>query len=236
MKLPDEFWVPNQFGVRGGVEPAFMSTTLNREVAMGYAAGDGARMGIVIEVQQGMINRGADISWLSQYSHEREILFGPLTAIEAQRTRVEGSIAVIESAFSINLNSLTLEQVLSKRRKIVRDAAESTALETRKDMLASATPELADDALESTQVIFERGILAREADWLNNDANLSWAVNVLGRVRAAVLKATTTNKEGTNSLDTQEFCTILCQYPEIAPEHLREIPQWLCEVPIMPRQ
>ena len=56
----------------GGVESAFMSTTLNRAVAMGYAAGDGSRTGIVLEVQQGMINRGAAISWLSQYPHEEE--------------------------------------------------------------------------------------------------------------------------------------------------------------------
>ena len=40
---------------------------------MGYAAkGDGTLMGIVIEVQQGQVNRGADMSWLSQYPHEEE--------------------------------------------------------------------------------------------------------------------------------------------------------------------
>ena len=94
--------------MRGGVESAFMSTTIDRAVAMGYAAGDAARMGIVVEVQQGMVNRGADISWLSQYverhplrtslallttlslvtrgryPHEAEILFGPLTGIEVR--------------------------------------------------------------------------------------------------------------------------------------------------------
>ena len=43
----------NQYGVRGGIEPAFMSTTLDRDVAMGYAAGDGSRMGLVLEVRQG---------------------------------------------------------------------------------------------------------------------------------------------------------------------------------------
>ena len=62
---------PNAYGVRGGVEPAFMSTTLDKEVAIGYAAGDGSRTGIAIEVQQGMVSRGADISWLSQYPHEK---------------------------------------------------------------------------------------------------------------------------------------------------------------------
>ena len=66
MKLPDAFWTANEFGVKGGVENGFMSTTLDRGVAMGYAKGDGSRMGIVIEAQQGMVNRGAAISWLSQ--------------------------------------------------------------------------------------------------------------------------------------------------------------------------
>ncbi len=72
MALPNEFWTPNEYDVRGGVENAFMSTTLDRSVAMGYASGDTTKMGIVIEVQQGQVNRGADMSWLSQYPHEEE--------------------------------------------------------------------------------------------------------------------------------------------------------------------
>ena len=83
MKLPSEFWIPNEFGVRGGVEKAFMSTTTEQAVAMGYASdgrGEKASMGIVIEVQQGMVNRGADISRLSQYPHEREILCAHTTS------------------------------------------------------------------------------------------------------------------------------------------------------------
>ena len=71
MALPDEFWKPNEFDVRGGIESAFMSTTLDSKVAMGYASSDSSHMGIVIEVKQGMVNRGADISWLSQYPHEQ---------------------------------------------------------------------------------------------------------------------------------------------------------------------
>ena len=73
--LPPEFWKVNRFGVRGGVEPAFMSTTLNREVAMTYASGSG--VGIVLAIRQGMVNRGADISWLSQYPHEAECVAAP---------------------------------------------------------------------------------------------------------------------------------------------------------------
>ena len=38
MALPDAFWTPNEFGVMGGVESAFMSTTLNKAVAVVRAA------------------------------------------------------------------------------------------------------------------------------------------------------------------------------------------------------
>ena len=77
MALPDTFWLANEYGVRGGIENAFMSTTLDRRVAMGYAAGDGSKIGIVIEVQQGMVNRGADISWLSQCDTPAICLLSP---------------------------------------------------------------------------------------------------------------------------------------------------------------
>ena len=69
--LPKPFWEPNEENVLGGVEGAFMSTTTDRAVAMQYAASGG---GIVFEIQMGMVDRGANISWLSQYAHEQEIL------------------------------------------------------------------------------------------------------------------------------------------------------------------
>jgi hypothetical protein len=72
--LPDQFWTANEFNVKGGIEGAFMSTTVERDVAMSYAAGAGGGAGLVFEIQQGMIDRGADIAFLSQYPFEREIL------------------------------------------------------------------------------------------------------------------------------------------------------------------
>ena len=48
MALPRDFHQKNAFGVAGGVEAAFMSTTTSREVAIGYAGG--GRNGIVFEV------------------------------------------------------------------------------------------------------------------------------------------------------------------------------------------
>ena len=73
MALPAEFWTANEFGVRGGVENAFMSTTVDRSVAMHYAGNDKTKPGIVFEVQQGMVNRGANVQWLSQFPHEEEV-------------------------------------------------------------------------------------------------------------------------------------------------------------------
>ncbi len=104
--LPDNFWRPNEFKVRGGVEFGFMSTTLNGEVAMDYAAGGGA--GIIFEIQQGMVDRGADLSWLSQYPHEKEILFAPLTGIEVQQTRVVNNVVCRAAARTIDEQGLGL--------------------------------------------------------------------------------------------------------------------------------
>ena len=113
--LPVEFWEPNEFGVRGGVEKAFLSTTTSRRVAMGYASGRG--VGVCLEIMQGSVDRGANLSFLSQYPHEEEILFGPLSSLEVQGTHVEDGIVVIRTRLSVNLQALTLEQVVSKMQR-----------------------------------------------------------------------------------------------------------------------
>ena len=128
--LPDAFWTPNEHGVRGGVESAFLSTTLNRDVALQYSRQPG-RPGLVFEIQQGMIDRGADLAWLSQYPHEAEILFAPLSGLEVQATRAEGSTLVVEARLSVNLSAMTIEQVVSKRRTLLAEMATNTAVELR---------------------------------------------------------------------------------------------------------
>ena len=67
-------------------------------------------------------------------SCSQEILFGPLTGIEVLNVRVDGSVIIIECAFSINLTALTLEQVLEKRLKFVRDLAANMFLEVRAEL------------------------------------------------------------------------------------------------------
>ena len=116
-KLPTEFWVPNELGMRGGIEYGFSSTTTDKDQVILYANG-GGKAGdsvAIFEMRMGMGDRGADLTWLSQYPHEREVLLPPLTGVEALDSDVEGNVLVIHSRLSLNLSSQTLEQVTQAR-------------------------------------------------------------------------------------------------------------------------
>ena len=61
--LPAKFFEADAMGVRGGVEYGFSSTTTERVQAEHYALGKASTL---LELEMGMVDRGADISWLSQ--------------------------------------------------------------------------------------------------------------------------------------------------------------------------
>ena len=94
--LPKQFFERDAEGLTGGVEFGFSSTTSDRKVAEFYAKtkkqAEGEQMAsTIIEARMGMIDRGAELSWLSQFSHEGEIAFPPLvctTTEESARARV----------------------------------------------------------------------------------------------------------------------------------------------------
>lgn len=121
--LPKSFWESDRAGIKGGVEMGFMSTSRSKEAAMDYAKRSGIKL--LFELQQGMVARGADVSWLSMYPNEDEVcklmpcapllapiysrasivcarvllaqvLFAPLTACEVHQTRIEGSVLIVE--------------------------------------------------------------------------------------------------------------------------------------------
>jgi hypothetical protein len=103
-------------GFRGGVEWGLMSTTTDREVAMQYS-GVADRRGTVFEISVGRIDIGADLSWVSQYPGEREILFPPLTCLEVVgEPRVETGVVVFSLRANMNLKGLTLEQLIERRK------------------------------------------------------------------------------------------------------------------------
>lgn len=116
--LPERFWQPNDKGVMGGVERGFMSTTTDRNVALGYMRQQGREAMMLFEIRMGMIDSGADLHTLSQFPAEREILFAPLTGLEvASAARAEEGVLIVELRLSCNLHDLTLEQVVSKMQR-----------------------------------------------------------------------------------------------------------------------
>jgi hypothetical protein len=73
-----------------GADYAFMSTTLDREVAMTYSMGTSTdTASTVLSMTMDSRNRGAFIAFLSQYPDEMEILLPPLTGLEVRADTVE---------------------------------------------------------------------------------------------------------------------------------------------------
>ena len=180
--LPESFWQPNEHGVKGGIEPAFLSTTYDRQVAMSYASAPG-KAGLVFEMKMGMVDRGAELSWLSQYPHERECLFPPLTGLEVQYTRVEETVLVVGVRTSVNLNSLTIEQVIGKRQRLLIDMARSMSLEVSDELRRSPEwqPYDAEIRLRAawTEMQVERHLATEHpAGWFNDDNNFSEVMRV----------------------------------------------------------
>lgn len=114
--LPETFRTPNEQGVCGGVERAFVSTSRSREEAVRYATATG-HAAMLFEIQMGMVDRGCDVASISQYPREEECLFAPLTAFELLHTRVDGPVLIAEVRLSVNLKALTLEQVVNKLKR-----------------------------------------------------------------------------------------------------------------------
>lgn len=155
--LPRQFW--KRVG-NGGVEFAFMSTTSDRDVAMGYATGRSGASSTVMEIQMGMIDRGADLQWCSQYPHEQEITFAPFTGLEVLKTRVEGQVLIVELRLSVNLTTPTIEHVVSKMRSAHLQLIDLI----RSNLRAADAPKrvlLALDGLRGAEA-------KRPADWFNN--------------------------------------------------------------------
>eukprot|EP00966_Prymnesium_polylepis_P086075 1991994-Prymnesium_polylepis.1 len=115
--FPEAFWTANKHGVMGGVELGMMSTTTDRAVAMSFAKTSDAsgKCSMVFQIRMGMVDCGADVSFLSQFPGESEILFGPLTGLEvvSSPTVVDGTI-VVPLRLSTNQRALTIEQVVAK--------------------------------------------------------------------------------------------------------------------------
>ena len=80
-KLPAGFLDAAEGEFAGGVELGFMSTTTSAEVALQYAGKD---QGSIFVIDFTKVSRGAEVQFLSQFPHEEELLFPPLTSLECK--------------------------------------------------------------------------------------------------------------------------------------------------------
>ena len=191
--FPEEFWNPDRAGVRGGVEFAFMSTTPDRSVAEQYSQ-DG--FGIIVEIEQGMIDRGAEIAWLSQYPHEVEVLFAPLAGLQATEMRIDTHplnnkhIIVVKMRVSINLTNPTIEQVVAKRRKICSDMGKGLLMEMRSALNKKGSMET-DSYIRLMEGLMAERPLSHDATWYNDDPSFQEAVNETLRLKREVMNVPT---------------------------------------------
>jgi hypothetical protein len=106
--------------------------------------------------------------------------------MEVLGTRVESAVLVIEARLSINLNALTIEEVIGKRQKVVRDMCnrlEDKAMQVARSDKWSVVP----DAVGVVKRFLEGKLLPlaeKEAEHYNDNAPLGSAiqeaVNVAG--------------------------------------------------------
>ena len=122
MLLPDKFWKPSAAEFQGGVEYGLMSTTTDRAIAIHYSGAD-KRRAIIFEIQAGRVDIGGSLRFVSQYPGEDEFLMQPLSCLEVMgRPRVEataqGEVVVFPMRVNVNLKSLTVEQLVARRKEL----------------------------------------------------------------------------------------------------------------------
>ena len=106
----------------GGIEIGFLSATTDAEQAMKYAseavdAADGSAKRMVLELHTGLTSRGAELSWLSQYPHERETCFVPGTGHELLGSRVDGTCVIVELQLAVQGETETLQEILTRLKR-----------------------------------------------------------------------------------------------------------------------
>jgi len=108
VKLPGCFKKCAEGGGRGGVDFGFLSTTTNELVAVNYIGGK--EMPVLFQFDVGDIDRGASLSFLSQYPNEDEVLIPPLSYLEVIgepffKNTAKGEVTVYPARINCNLKS-----------------------------------------------------------------------------------------------------------------------------------
>jgi WD40 repeat protein len=137
--LPDIFFQIDDKGCSGYAEWGFLSTTSDRDVALGYSGVKERRpKAMVMVIETSSIDRGADISEFSQYPGEKEFLYLPCSFL--QRTRqgngraqvVDGGlVAFVSVRINLNIKTQTVEELQEQKKSLHMVSARSMLAEVK---------------------------------------------------------------------------------------------------------
>ena len=138
MRLHSEFWLEDGNGTKGGCERAFLSTTADMKVATFYL-GDKV-LPTMFSIECGALDKGACISWLSQFPEEDEVLMPPRSFLEVVGILVvrltDGNVQVLEipMRISCNLFTPTIEKSRASRKTQLSSMLDHTTAEIHRDL------------------------------------------------------------------------------------------------------
>ena len=158
------------------LEWGFMSTTADKAVAIHYCGiREGKPFPTIFEIDSGAVDRGADITDLSQYpgkhlvftlsiriltffaavlrAGEKECLFPPCAFLEprageALEVTPAGIVGKVKVRLNINLKAATIKELLSRRRTMHLSAFEYANAETARALQHIATEIRAEERLQ----------------------------------------------------------------------------------------
>ena len=77
--------VSPDFMISGGCELAVMSTSTSLSVAAEYAVGTDAKVPLLFRIKvNSPMDMGADVSWLSAFPQEAEVIYPPLSFMQPE--------------------------------------------------------------------------------------------------------------------------------------------------------
>ena len=126
LDLPDKFHAADEQGRTGYLDWGMMSTTSDRDVALGYSGVKQRRpRATVMVIEATSVDRGADISEFSQYPLEKEFLWVPCSFVQrlqAGAGRVEvvdgGLVSFVPVRVNLNLKTETVDALLEKKKSM----------------------------------------------------------------------------------------------------------------------
>jgi ankyrin repeat protein len=158
--LPDKFHAADEKGRSGYLDWGMMSTSSDRNVALGYSGVKQRRpRAMVMVIEATSVDRGADISEFSQYPGEKEFLWVPCSFVQRAQPgggRVEvvdgGLVTFVPVRENLNLKTETVEELLEKKKSMHVTAFEFRVNELRQQLQDEAKAGNAEARLKKDEV------------------------------------------------------------------------------------